>query len=116
MKPKLNKKDQAVQGKICKKLFTGQSLASLFGGAENKSGSDKNKERATASNSVSEKTIEQIHLAGEALPPWHIVQNGDTIESIAASYGVTVNRLKKLNKLSDEQAAALKVGQNIRIL
>ena len=114
MKPKLNKKDQAEQRKIRDNLATGQSLVCLFGGIKDKSRLEKNKERLAASNNDSSKMI-KLHLAGVALPPWHVVQNGETLESIAANYRVSVKRLIKLNKLSDEQAADLKVGQKIHI-
>ena len=45
----------------------------------------------------------------------HTVRKGDTLESIAKEYNTTADELKKLNELSDEQAARLKVGQKIVI-
>ena len=142
MKPKLNKNDQKKLNKISRKLSLGQSLARLFGGAKEEPEPEEDPEevpvfrtagiiprpgirkpkippkpgkgRATVSNQGEEKMVEP-RLAGVPLPPWHIVQEGDTLEAIAIDYGVTVKRLKKLNKLSDEQAAELKVGQKIRI-
>lgn len=44
----------------------------------------------------------------------HVVQDGDTLSSIARKYGTTVAKLKKLNNLTDEQADHLKTGQKIR--
>jgi nucleoid-associated protein YgaU len=44
----------------------------------------------------------------------HVVQDGDTLSSIARKYGTTVEKLKKLNHLTDEQAGQLKTGQKIR--
>ena len=44
MKPKLNRKDQAIQKKLRKKLSLGQALAGLFGGAKEKPGSGKDSE------------------------------------------------------------------------
>ena len=38
MKPKLNRKDQAKQNKISRKLSLGQSLSRLFGGSKEKPG------------------------------------------------------------------------------
>ena len=45
----------------------------------------------------------------------YTVRKGDTLESIAERHGTTVDKLKKLNSFSDEDAANLKVGQKIRI-
>jgi hypothetical protein len=42
----------------------------------------------------------------------HIVKNGDTLSEIAAHYGTTVNKLKKLNRLSSDK---LKIKQKIKI-
>ena len=44
MKPKLNKKDQAKQNKISKKLSIGQALAGLFGGTKEEPGPDEDSE------------------------------------------------------------------------
>ena len=44
MKPKLNRKNQANQKKLRKKLSLEQALASLFGGAKEKPGSGKDSE------------------------------------------------------------------------
>ena len=45
----------------------------------------------------------------------YTVRKGDTLESIAKRNGTTVDKLKKLNSLSEEDAADLKAGQKIRI-
>ena len=42
----------------------------------------------------------------------HIVKNGDTLSEIAAKYGTSVNKLKKLNHLSSDK---LKIKQKIKI-
>ena len=44
MKPKLNRKDQANQKKLRKKLSLEQALACLFGGAKEKPGPDEDSE------------------------------------------------------------------------
>ena len=45
----------------------------------------------------------------------YTVRKGDTLESIAKRNGTTVDKLKKLNSLSEVDAADLKAGQKIRI-
>lgn len=184
MKPELNKKDQAKQGKLRKMLSLGQALSALFGGSKAKSGTDKGSEeipefvtegiipssklgkkpknklktgkgQSVASNRSSEvvpeivldgdvccvpgqkegdeETVPEdeeetkesgnsnskpfVPLMGVMVPPLfhHTVRKGDTLESIAKEHKTTADDLKKLNELSDEQAAHLKVGQKIRI-
>ena len=45
----------------------------------------------------------------------YTVYKGDTLESIAKRHGTTVDKLKKLNSFSDNDAANLTIGQKIRI-
>jgi LysM repeat protein len=40
-------------------------------------------------------------ISGQALAPFYIVQGGDTLSSIAAQFGTTVEALRETNKLSD---------------
>ena len=44
----------------------------------------------------------------------HVVRKGDTLDFIAIKYGTTIEALKKLNGLTDEQAGQLKTGQKIK--
>jgi spore germination protein len=44
----------------------------------------------------------------------HVVQSGDTIDSIAEHYGITVNRLRIYNNLTDTEA--LVIGESLLIL
>ena len=113
MKPELNKKDQSKQNKLRKMLSQEQPLSRLVGETKEKKGSGKGAEEIP--DFVTDGLPFPHRLVGDPLPPWHVVCEGDTLESIAESYGVPVKRLKKLNKLSDEQAAQLKVGQKIRL-
>lgn len=54
-----------------------------------------------------------IPLAGEALPQIHLVQAGESLDAIAALYGVTSADLVTLNQLND--AGTVYVGQALAI-
>jgi LysM repeat protein len=43
---------------------------------------------------------------------YHTVKKGDTLSSIARKYGLTVQKLKKLNGLKRDQ---INVGQRLRV-
>jgi Tfp pilus assembly protein FimV len=45
----------------------------------------------------------------------YVVQQGDTLWSIAAKFGTTVDRLKRLNGLHGRRARALHIGQEIAV-
>lgn len=45
----------------------------------------------------------------------HVVQQGDTLWSIAQKFGTTVNRLKAINGLRGRRARALHIGQEIAV-
>lgn len=51
-------------------------------------------------------------LSGSSNPNEHVVQKGETLTSIAKSYGVTVADLRKANNLASD---VLKVGQKLGI-
>ncbi len=51
-------------------------------------------------------------VTGGSILPYH-VQAGDSLETIARHYNVTVNQLKKWNNIQDE--GALTVGQLLKI-
>ena len=109
MKPELNKKDQSKQNKLRKMLSKEQPLSRLVGETKEKKGSGKGSEIPVAPEN------KFVPLLGYRMSISHVVCEGDTLESIAASYGVSVERLKRLNNLSDKQTAKLKVGQEISI-
>lgn len=49
---------------------------------------------------------------GQSKPKTHIVQAGETLYAISKKYGISVEKLKELNKLSN---SSLSVGQELRI-
>ena len=138
MKPELNKKDQAKQGKLRKMLAAGLPLSALLTGLLTGTACDGIFTRTTGdvpntepcSEAQQEKTAkkqpEPKPLAGE--PPRPIIcgevapepvyyefRQGDSLSSIAKRHGMTVEQLKKLNGFTDKSAVELKAGQKIRI-
>lgn len=65
-----------------------------------------------APNPVAKKTVETAAKSATA-PATYEVQKGDTATSIAKRYGVTVDNLLKLNKVSDPKK--LQLGQTLKI-
>jgi membrane-bound lytic murein transglycosylase D len=45
----------------------------------------------------------------------HKVRKGDTVAKIAKKYGVSINQICKLNGLTKQQAARIKIGQTLRV-
>jgi murein DD-endopeptidase MepM/ murein hydrolase activator NlpD len=57
--------------------------------------------------------ISAVCIAAEE--PVHVIQRGDTIYSIARSYGVKVEDVLSLNGMTDTDVLRIQVGQRIRI-
>lgn len=106
----LEPEDRDKQKKIRKKVAGGDSLEPLM------SKQDQDSPRLK----IIPRTM-GLFCPPKFFKPWsdrpeniHVVQDSDTLSSIASEYGTTVEELKKLNNLTDEQAGQLKTGQKIR--
>ena len=122
MKPKLNKKDQSKQNKLCKMLSTGVPLSALLTGLlgcttgcvfTRTTGDVPNPNPETSSPQA--KPRDDYMVGRMPGPSVYQVRKGDTLQSIAKQNGTTVEQLKKLNGLTDQPASNLKAGQKIRI-
>ena len=63
--------------------------------------------------------VKQVEVSRGAMPKpipmnVYVVQEGDTLSSIARKYGTTVAELKKLNDMTDEQIHMIRIGQKIK--
>ena len=79
MKPKLNRKDQASQKKLRKKLSLGQALAGLFGGAREQPGSDKDSEEVPVF--MTEGIIPRPGIRKPKIPPKPGSKGGSTVSN-----------------------------------
>lgn len=52
------------------------------------------------------------NVSAPAADTYHFVQPGETLYSISKKYGVTVDSVKYLNKLGDNQ---IRVGQRLKV-